>query len=560
MAIGRYAYIYYENYGIRFRGVIELIEYSTNESNVVTLVISGSSLAAELINLNTYTGIAVSDSTPSAALTAILASASAWTPTVTGSGFSNLTTRWDAMSLLEAALKLAAMSYGFIRETNTARELELKNEYTTLSTILANVDTRGLALVDGETVAPIKALRSYRLDGRELYNRIVPTGRPVDAVLDLSKSTRTLPYTIQNAVQAPPTVVDSVYLDTAFPDTGDGVFFFEQDIIGPDIVCRGANRLLVVTVFLADIDTGDNVRRVYADGRLMTEIETTLLSTRRMSSYYLQNPKEGTNSIKVTYVGTTTDAHIIATALQDVLQNGSPIRNTTEATGTSTSPSVTVTSAVDDLVIDAVGHASATSSLGADQSYIQDQSLIESSKQIGASSVVMSWTLGSSVAWVQHGFSIKPQPYYYIESSASVTAYGRRVKILQDVDIRSTAGTEIALANSLYDAAAEYLIRHSDKRYYDVEMAFMPDDSFLPGDIVRLLFTGVSEDSSGTFVYLNIDQVLIITKIVESWDRDGVRHWTLTLSTTLLEAPWDNAMASRIANDLVGVKRANSVR
>jgi len=172
----------------------------------------------------------------------------------------------------------------------------------------------------------------------------------------------------------------------------------------------GSNLVLVVKVG-TEGDVAHN--SVTFDGVGLTkQIELGAVG-RRTSIWTLINPNVTTANIVVT-LGSAADVGMIATSWQDVHQT-TPVPGTDSASGTSTTPSVTVPSAAGELVIDAVnnGNDAADPTVGAGQTEIADVEVIgdfrfHASQQAGAApNVVMDWTI-TSTEWVSCGISLQP--------------------------------------------------------------------------------------------------------------------------------------------------------
>jgi hypothetical protein len=117
----------------------------------------------------------------------------------------------------------------------------------------------------------------------------------------------------------------------------------------------------------------------------------------------LANPPSGAQTVLMTFSASTfCEAGAITVTGSDTVTCFS---NSNSALGTSAAASVVVTSTTGELVVDAVTNVgAATETAGGSQTLrwgpLQDSNLVGSgSSQPGASSVTMSWTLGSSQTW-----------------------------------------------------------------------------------------------------------------------------------------------------------------
>jgi len=168
----------------------------------------------------------------------------------------------------------------------------------------------------------------------------------------------------------------------------------------------GTNRLGVVR-WLAGLAPST----VTWGGVAMTNLGTTVVrGSQTIRMFYILNPPTAASDIVITNIGPTTGAYLV-TSYNGVDQTD-PIGDVQTATGTSTTPSVTVTSATDELVIDAMDVANVISSVGAGQTaeYLDTTGSSDrfgGSYEAGAASVTMSWTV-SSGAWATMGVALMP--------------------------------------------------------------------------------------------------------------------------------------------------------
>ena len=159
----------------------------------------------------------------------------------------------------------------------------------------------------------------------------------------------------------------------------------------------GSNRYLTVSVI---IDSSSTVTGVTYNGVAMTN----LVSIRNTGGHIvyiwgLVAPATGSNNVVVTASSSTTiGAGAIAfTGVNQTTPTSSPQTNQADAV---TSSSLTVTSKVDDMVIDTIGSAISAPTVGAGQtqrySLTPLTTVFRGSTETGASSVTMSWTMTSS--------------------------------------------------------------------------------------------------------------------------------------------------------------------
>lgn len=169
-------------------------------------------------------------------------------------------------------------------------------------------------------------------------------------------------------------------------------------------VCNGGNKsLLVLYVSLGQTtsDAGLSLSATYA-GVSMTSVLGPIHSggaTRGfVQMFRLVAPAPGANTVSITVTGGTADLTAASISFNNVNQT-TPIQNATSATGSSTAPSVTVTSATGNVVIDALGVGSNITATGKTFRSYKNLNLLSAggngatSISSGAASVTMSYTV-----------------------------------------------------------------------------------------------------------------------------------------------------------------------
>lgn len=146
----------------------------------------------------------------------------------------------------------------------------------------------------------------------------------------------------------------------------------------------------------------------------------TMLGSRQSGSsqfvewWYLASAPAGTANVVVT-TGVATWFGAVARNVSGVNHSGAVFSGLTSAAGTSTAPSVTVSSAVGDLVLDLVVSdvSGQVFTVGAGQTLDAAQNSlagtdtrVAASHEVGAAAVTMSWTLSGSDGWLISGLSI----------------------------------------------------------------------------------------------------------------------------------------------------------
>src|SRR5881296_515947 len=203
-----------------------------------------------------------------------------------------------------------------------------------------------------------------------------------------------LPTTVEAAV-----AVDNVTSSTF--NTGNSTFSFNH------AVGSGANRLLIVGV------TDDNNRGVPSatyNAVAMTAIGSKSNGNLLVSMFRMVNPPSGTFAVKVTWGGGNNVGEVGAISFTGVDQT-TPLGTFVTASASTTTPTVNVTSAAGELVVDTVGATGGT--LTVDASQAQRWNLTQTvrgggSTEAGAATVTMSWSLGTSNAWATIAVPVKP--------------------------------------------------------------------------------------------------------------------------------------------------------
>lgn len=177
--------------------------------------------------------------------------------------------------------------------------------------------------------------------------------------------------------------------------------------------CSGSNRALFVKV--SYYDTSDSVSAVSYNSVAMTFIPGSKVSNGQYTVewYYLVNPATGSNTVSVTMTGSVFDIGITSISFTDAHQT-TPYGTPVTGTGTSTTPSVSVSSAATEIVLDGIVIVhSGTLTAGAGQTQRTNEpcgGFIKHavSTETGAASTTMSWSNSSSQVWASSAFALKP--------------------------------------------------------------------------------------------------------------------------------------------------------
>ena len=169
----------------------------------------------------------------------------------------------------------------------------------------------------------------------------------------------------------------------------------------------GANRVGVLALFYTTVSAPTSVEY---GGNAMTSVVSEVWGTRTVRLYQYVAPPTGATSIVVGFAGS--ESGIAAVVSYNGVDQTTPIRagSPNTATGTSTAPSVAITSQADDMVVDAVVISHLLSSAGGGQTERHNDDdgarSLGGSDEAGGASVTMSWTGAGSAAWAIVGASL----------------------------------------------------------------------------------------------------------------------------------------------------------
>lgn len=167
----------------------------------------------------------------------------------------------------------------------------------------------------------------------------------------------------------------------------------------------------IVFAWLMIENTITNLSVTYG-GNAMTLVDSITTTNAAVHLYKYVNPPLTSQNCAATWTGNAT-GWLQVISYSNVNQF-IPLGTTSKASSnSSTTPSVTVTSAVGELVIDGVSAHVAFTATGAGQTVkITEATVVNvrGSEEAGAASVVMDWTLGSASNWASIGVSLKPSP------------------------------------------------------------------------------------------------------------------------------------------------------
>lgn len=177
-----------------------------------------------------------------------------------------------------------------------------------------------------------------------------------------------------------------------------------------------SNRLLVLLLGFGD---AASISSVTYDGNAITRLGGAANDVDKMDIWYLVNPPTGSATISMQ----AADTAVWSVAALDIAgaHQSTPFGTEATNTGSSTNPSVTVSAATGDLVVDGVAAGdpnnayTATAGAGQTERLNQDSGTngdwdikALGSTEAGAASVVMDWSLSSSRPWASIGVAVKP--------------------------------------------------------------------------------------------------------------------------------------------------------
>lgn len=181
--------------------------------------------------------------------------------------------------------------------------------------------------------------------------------------------------------------------------------------------CAGSDRLLLL--FVAHYHSSNTISSASYNGVSMTAVTNGAAVTGSgylcfITTFYLVAPATGSNTVSVTPSAGLYDFGACAISLSDVHQTV-PLGTAANATGYDTTPTVTVSSATGELVVDGlVIMNSGTLTVGAGQTQRWNTPTANAfiryagSTESGAASTTMSWSNTSSQFWATVAIPVKP--------------------------------------------------------------------------------------------------------------------------------------------------------
>lgn len=217
-------------------------------------------------------------------------------------------------------------------------------------------------------------------------------------------------------------------------------------------VPSGSDRALYVFVAISSV-TGPQT--VTYGGVALTNLGVTVVGP-RMEIWRLLNPTVGTATVSITPFSTTRVCMGFAASYTGVHQT-TPEGTFASATGTSTAPSVNVSSGTDELVIGCVHQfqASETLTAGAGQTSLGEDTANDTvvfthagaSQEAGAGTVTFSYSASASDDWTIGGISLKPSVTLTLDNC------------LPDADVVTTGWSTAPLFSKVNDASDATVIQ-----------------------------------------------------------------------------------------------------
>ncbi len=129
--------------------------------------------------------------------------------------------------------------------------------------------------------------------------------------------------------------------------------------------------------------------------------------------------------------------------------------------------------------------------------------------------------------------------YYYIEDAASILRHGVIEMAMHRSDVKNpsdNAGTRQSAANVLHAVASATLLKHkSPKVFVTVPVANGPHVWALPGDKIKLQYTGAVETDYGAVTWQEFDQWFLVVDRRDASTPAGVREVEFTLAAPEIE-------------------------
>lgn len=292
-------------------------------------------------------------------------------------------------------------------------------------------------------------------------------------------------------------------------------------------VASGTQRALIVGISVYDSSLAYNAWTVHFGTQEMSLVKfqkngDTLSTT----MWVLVNPTVQTANIVATFAASV-DGIVGGASNYTGVYQSEPLRNATSSIGSDTAPTVTVTSATNDVVVDNLASAGAeTTTEGASQTARWDTASGSTvtgsgSEEAGAASVVMSWTLGASQDWATCAASLRPG------ALAQANADLNYIQLANDGSPRTAMGRDRGAVSSTYEHyfAEVFFEQQLQARYIRVETEGFDSTTSLQLKIHR---DGGAADSIGSAITSDDWHKVEFTPGTTDSLRRGRLAWTLT--------------------------------
>ncbi|TLZ55750.1 MAG: hypothetical protein E6K17_05080 [Methanobacteriota archaeon] len=292
----------------------------------------------------------------------------------------------------------------------------------------------------------------------------------------------------------------------------------------------GANRLLLVGVTIRT-DAGQTVSSITYAGAGLTFVRAdTIAASVRSELWYRIAPATGSNSVVVT-LSASAKAAVGAISLTGVDQT-TPVDAQNGATGTSVTPSVTVTTVMDGAwVVDAVafrstGAGTPTGTAGAGQTQrwsqynegggtatnIRGKGSTEGPKT-PAGAVVMDWTLAASVDWAISGVAVRPtDARITVQHDFTAVPAGDAYDVCVEAYVANAAGESMLL--QVLTPPGTWNTRITVSKTVDDNLAqcYTMTAGEYNGGAVSIRWIGGTESGDSTVSDLRVDQERIVRR------------------------------------------------
>ena len=443
--------------------------------------------------------------------------------------------RLDNMSLWQAMQVIAQIRNGYLRETDTLRQLELVTTPADSGIVLINAaEARAAgATEEGSSVGLIEALLSETEE--DVVNRIVPLGaNEGNIVFDVSLADRTSPYTIQSFIPNRPSVTNTL-LATLTPDPVSPAAEPEFRSTRAGVLnMTGSNKAIAVLVHVTGINATTAQLTINVGGIELAnpQLRGTAGVTGFIGAYVGYGIPAGSVTIEVKnrMSDDAVTITLFAVAVQDAKQLPLDAITGADNGALTSAPNVTLAAVASDLRIGALCGSTdvvaTTVASGTDQqNLLVDEQLIVDSKSGGDNTI--DWAFSFSRIWDVVAVQFFGAPLYYIEDATSISNYGLSEETIIEAAskfVGSTAAQRLVAANTLYDLNATRLGRKKDPpKSWAFAVSYLPKGplEWLVGDTLRAIYRDEDEE---------IDETLYCVRRRQEFP-DGVRRWTLTLST-----------------------------